>query len=334
MKDIVVISGAAGMTGSLLAADLLDRGNEVIGFDNYFAGSRDVIADLLPRKGFYFFDYDITNTANMDSLFAHLRSNYDEPSLSAFVNCGAVVHTKHFYCPDDTFKTNVVAMRDTLDRAVRIGFSIYINCSSSEVYSMKSYEEGGVLESTPVLMATAEQSMRTSYATGKLLTEFFMRDVVERGRIKGCSIRFANVYSPSEAHEEHLIPFVISSLLRDGRVLLFENARETRRTFLHNSDSCSAVTRLLYSPAALDGTVYNIGTDEEITVVDLVNKIARLMGLEDVSVDYSGRRSADPPRRLLNTKKLCDMTGWAPKISLDEGLRQCIEFQRKRLKGV
>src|SRR6476469_9945901 len=140
MKDIVVISGAAGMTGSLLAADLLDRSNEVIGFDNYFAGSRDVIADLLRRKGFRFFEYDITNTANMDLLFAHLKSNYDQSSLFAFVNCGAVVHTKHFYYPDDTFKTNVVAMRDTLDRAIRAGFSIYINCSSSEVYSMKSYE--------------------------------------------------------------------------------------------------------------------------------------------------------------------------------------------------
>jgi dTDP-glucose 4,6-dehydratase len=56
-------------------------------------------------------------------------------------------------------------------------------------------ENGGVRESDYLTMAAAEHSQRTSYATGKLLTEFFIKDAVDEGRIKGCSIRFANVYS-------------------------------------------------------------------------------------------------------------------------------------------
>jgi len=332
MKPLTLISGVAGMTGSLAAAKLLDRGDEVIGFDNYFAGSRESIADLLLHKGFQFFEYDISDSRHLDVLFAFLHAHYPADRFRlAFINCAAVVHTHHFYHPDETFNTNVVAMRDSLDRAVRGHFSVYINCSTSEVYSMNSWQEHGVSESSPVLLATAEQSLRTSYAAGKLLTEFFVRDTVDRGLITGCSLRFANVYSPSEAHAEHIIPFLIASLSRDRRVVLLENARETYRTFLHNSDSCAAVIRLLDTPAALDGSIYNVGTTEEINIVDLVSRIAELMGLNDVSIEYLGRRSADPIRRLLSITKLHQATGWTPQISLDEGLRQCVEFRRQKV---
>jgi dTDP-glucose 4,6-dehydratase len=330
MRKVIIISGVAGMTGSMTAAKLLERGDTVVGFDNYFAGSRDVIAELIPAKNFRFFEYDITNPEHMNSLFGHVESECPRKSCRpAFVNCAAVVHTKYFYNPDDTFETNVTAMRDSLGRAIKAGFSTYINCSTSEVYSMKSWEEGGVREDSPVLIATAEQSLRTSYAAGKLLTEFFMRDAVERGRIKGCSIRFANVYSPDEAHAEHIIPHIIDSLSRHKKVVLLENARATYRSFLNNSDSCASVIRLLDTPAALDGSVYNSGAVEEIGIVDLVATIAQLMELSDFSISYNGSRSADPPRRLLNTDKIFKATGWRASIPLIEGLKQCIRVHRE-----
>jgi dTDP-glucose 4,6-dehydratase len=245
-----------------------------------------------------------------------------------------VVHTRHFYHPDETFVTNVTAMREILERAINAGFCSFINCSTSEVYSMKSWQKGGVREDGPVVIATAEQSLRTSYAAGKLITEFFMRDAVERGRIKGCSVRFANVYSPEEAHDEHIIPHIIASLSRDKKVVLLENARATYRSFLHNSDSCDSVISLLDTPAALDGSVYNSGSNEEIAVVDLVTTIAGLMGmgLSGFSIEFDGRRSADPPRRLLNTDKIFEATGWAPQIPLIEGLSQCVQFYNERHK--
>lgn len=315
------------MTGSLVAAKLLDRGDLVIGFDNFFSGSRDLIARLQSRKGFHFIECDIACERDLDEVFMFAHSL--APACNAgrsFLNCAAVVHTRHFYHPDDTFATNVLGMRETLERAINSGFDIYINCSTSEVYSMRSWQDGGgVRESDPVLMATAEQSLRTSYATGKLMTEFFMRDAVERGRIKGCSIRFANVYSPDEVQAEHVIPYIIDSLRCRQEVVLLENARVTYRTFLHNSDSCSSILALVDAPAALDGSVYNVGTTEEIAIVDLVHKISDLMGLGNISITYHGSRSADPARRLLNIDKIRKATGWVPKVSLTEGLRQCID---------
>ena len=334
MKKVTIISGAAGMTGCATAEKLLARGEWVVGFDNFFAGSRADVERLAGQPRFTFFEYDLTRAADMDALFAFVRREFPAAdSRLAFLNCAAVVHTKHFYHPDDTFGVNVVGMRDSLERAIAAGCRTYVNCSTSEVYSMKSWEEGGVREESPVLVATAEQSLRTSYATGKLLTEFFLRDAVGRGRIRGCSIRFANVYSPTEAHESHIIPYAISALLRTGGLTLLENARGTQRSFLHNSDSCAAVVRLLDTDAALDGTIYNVGTPDEIGIVELVELIAKLLGLPRADIRFEGVRTADPARRLLNTAKIRAATGWQPEIPLAEGLRQCIAFWRQGAKG-
>ena len=315
MQEVCCISGVAGMTGSKVAEFLLKQDIIVVGFDNFFCGSRLIIEQLKARNNFIFFEYDICNKSQMDTLFDFIKQSYKQ-SNKYFINCAAVVHTKHFYHPDDTFATNVIAMKDMLDRSIYNGFKRYINCSTSEVYSMKSFKEGGVREDSPVLIATAEHTMRTSYAVGKLLSEFFIKDAVDSGKILGCSIRFANVYSADESHNDHIIPHIISSLKKSQSVILLENAKKTRRTFLNNYDSCMAVVKLLFCESALDGTIYNVGTMEEIYILDLAKKIATLMNIDDYNVSFQGIRTADPKRRLLNIDKIQQSVYWTPDISL------------------
>ena len=324
MNKVVVISGAAGMTGSKTSEYLLNKGYSVVGFDNFFAGSRKLIDELNKNEKFVFFENDINNSEQMDFLYDYVEKNYKDYE-KYFINCAAVVHTKHFYHPDSTFTTNVVSMRDSLERCINLGYTRYINCSTSEVYSMKSWVEGGTKEEDAILLATAEQSLRTSYASGKLLTEFFMKDAVEQGRIKGCSMRFANVYSPDEVYSDHIIPHIIDSIRDNNKVVLLENAKETQRTFLNNHDSCMAVIKLLENKNCLDGSIYNVGTQEEIYIVDLVKKIAELMGKKDINIEFQGRRTADPPRRLLNVSKIQKRAGWYAEVSLEQGLKECIE---------
>lgn len=187
-----------------------------------------------------------------------------------YVNCAAVVHTEYFYHAEDTFQTNVLGMRSFLAQAIEVGAGCFINCSSSEVYSMQSYCPGGVKEDDYIHLATAEHSQRTSYATGKLMTEFFMREAVNNGSIRGCSIRFANVYGNYERFAKHIIPHIASSLMQSGEVTLLHNAKETSRTFLHNSDSCGAVLALINTEGALDGSVYNVATQEEISIINIL----------------------------------------------------------------
>ena len=327
MKSLYVLSGASGMTGSELVRQILEseKDSRIIGFDNFFASSIDTIKEFLDDPRFVFYEYDINNAAQMKAIEDQVVSEKKAYDRTVYINCAAVVHTEHFYEVEHTWETNVISMKSFLEQAIRVGADSYINCSTSEVYSMQSWNEnGGVRESDYLLMSTAEHSQRTSYACGKLMTEFFMKDAVDKGKIKGCSIRFANVYSKHERFAKHIIPHIINELLEKGSVTLLENSKKNRRAFLHNIDSCRSVMALINSEKALDGTVYNVATDEEITIIDLTYKIAEKMGMPKPEIIFSGYRSSDPERRILNTEKIRTRTDWTPIITLDKGLEMCV----------
>lgn len=329
MKILYVISGVTGMTGNELVRQLLNQDDDevkIIGFDNFYASSIDTVKDCLDDERFDFYEYDLNDKEQMDtikSLVLDLKDDFDEVT---YINCAAVVHTEHFYNVYETYETNVVSMNDFLTQAIDVGAEKYINCSTSEIYSMNSWnEDGGVKESDFITMADAEHSQRTSYATGKLLTEFFMKDAVDTGKIKGCSIRFANVYSKNEKLPKHIIPHIINSFKTTGEVTLLENSKKNCRTFLNNYDSCSAVLALAKTDSALDGTIYNVATDEEISIIDLTKLIAKKMGIDEPVIKFEGYRESDPERRLLSTEKIRTRTDWEPIMDLDKGLDECVE---------
>ena len=333
MSKLYVISGVTGMTGNELVRQILskDSTDHILGFDNFFASSIDTVADHIDDERFEFFEYDINNKTQMQDIEERVKKLAPAYSEIIYINCAAVVHTEHFYHVYETFATNVEGMNDLLSQAVRVGADKYINCSTSEVYSMNSWNEnGGVKESDFLTMAVAEHSQRTSYATGKLLTEFFMKDAVDTGKIKGCSIRFANVYSKDERYPKHIIPFIINSFRDKGKVTLLENSRKNRRTFLNNYDSCSAVLALADTDSALDGTVYNVATDEEISIIDLAKMCAAKMGITDPVIEFEGYRESDPERRLLSTEKIRTRTSWKPVVGLEKGLDECITNYLKK----
>ena len=329
MNNLYVISGVTGMTGNELVRQILN-GNKgsVIGFDNFFCSSIDTVSDVIDDDRFTFFQYDINNTAQMAEIEYLVVSKKKDFDKVFYINCAAVVHTEYFYHVYTTFDTNLLGMKAFLEQAISVGADAYINCSTSEVYSMQSFKEGGVKESDYLLMSDAEHSQRTSYATGKLLTEFFMKDAVDNGKIRGASLRFANVYSKNERFAKHILPHIVNSLINDGKVVLLENSKVNKRTFLHNIDSCDAVLHLLEHPDAMDGSVYNVATEEEISILDLVALIAGKLGIENPEITFEGYRESDPVRRVLSTEKLRTKTGWAPKITLEEGIDMIIDFRK------
>ena len=106
---------------------------------------------------------------------------------------------------------------------------------------------------------------------------------------------------------------------------LLENSKVNQRTFLHNEDSCAAVIALEETESALDGSVYNVATDEEISIVDLVKLCGKKLGIDDPQITFNGYRESDPERRLLNTDKIRTRTNWKPKITLEQGIEMCIK---------
>ena len=329
MNDLYVISGVAGMTGNELARQIItQKRGYVVGFDNFFCSAIDTISDLIGINQFSFFEYDINNREQMSEIYDYIESKKNHYERIIYINCAAVVHTEYFYKVESTFETNVLGMRLFLQQAINIGAYAYINCSTSEVYSMHSFKDGGVKESDYLLMANAEHSQRTSYACGKLMTEFFMKDAVDNKKIKGCSIRFANVYSKNERFAKHIIPHIVESLMRDKEVTLLENSKVNKRTFLHNIDSCASVLALIDTDNALNGTVYNVATDEEISIIDLVYLVSNKLGINEPKIIFSGFRKSDPVRRVLNTAKIRSKTTWIPKISLSDGIDMILEYRQ------
>lgn len=322
-----MISGVTGMTGNELSRKLVAGGHRVIGFDNFFASSITTVEDILENQRFSFYEFDINNREQMEMLRDMVREETEMGRFDrvVYINCAAVVHTEHFYHVNRTFETNVLGMKAFLEQAEAVRADTFINCSTSEVYSMNSWGEHGVAESDYITMANAEHSQRTSYATGKLLTEFFMKEAVMEGRIKGCSIRFANVYSKNERYPKHIIPHILIQLKEHGGVELLENSKVNYRTFLHNEDSCGAVIALIQAEDALDGSVYNVATDEEISILDLVKLCAEKLGIENPRITFNGYRESDPKRRLLNTDKIKARTDWRPHITLDQGIAMCVK---------
>lgn len=329
MKNLYVISGMTGMTGNELCRQLLSQGHTVLGFDNFFASSLDSVKDVIDNPRLIFKEYDLNNAEQMADIEQYVKAHKAEFDDVLYVNCAAVVHTEHFYEVEHTFQTNVVSMKVFLEQAIRCGASTYINCSTSEVYSMQSWNaNGGVREDDYLLIAHAEHSQRTSYAVGKLLTEFFMKDAVDKGKIKGCSIRFANVYSNHERFAKHIIPHIFNELLTKDEIVLLENSKTNRRTFLHNLDSCRAVMELMATPSALDGTVYNVATNEEVTIIELANMIGEVLGKPNPKIRFEGYRASDPERRILNTDKIRTRTNWKPSVTLEQGLKMCAEMYK------
>lgn len=328
MSKLYVISGVTGMTGNELVRQILVDGStdRVLGFDNFYASSIETVSDHINDERFEFFEYDLNNSEQMQAFENRVNQIKESFEEIIYINCAAVVHTEHFYHVYETFATNVEGMNSFLNQAIRVGAQKFINCSTSEVYSMNSWNEnGGVKESDYLTLSDAEHSQRTSYATGKLLTEFFIKDAVIEGKIKGCSIRFANVYSKDERYPKHIIPFIINSFRDTGKVVLLENSKKNRRTFLNNYDSCSSVLALASTDSALDGSVYNVATDEEISIIDLAKLCAEKMGISDPVIEFEGYRESDPERRLLSTEKIRTRTNWKPQVDLSKGLDECIK---------
>ena len=147
--DLYVISGVTGMTGNELSRKLVAGGHRVIGFDNFFASSITTVEDILENQRFSFYEFDINNREQMEMLRDMVREETEMGRFDrvVYINCAAVVHTEHFYHVNRTFETNVLGMKAFLEQAEAVGADTFINCSTSEVYSMNSWGEHGVAES-------------------------------------------------------------------------------------------------------------------------------------------------------------------------------------------
>lgn len=309
-----LITGGAGFIGSHLAAALCARGERVVVLDDLSTGRRENLAGL-PVE-FHL------GTACDWALVARLASR-----CTQVVHLAAAVGVRRILAePVGSIEVNLEATRAVLAACAVARLPVLI-ASSSEVYGRSAaipFREDADL----VLGPSAVH--RWSYACSKLMDEFLGLAWHREHGLPVRICRFFNVTGPRQSPAYGMVLPRFCAAARAGLPLEVHGDGRQSRCFLHVDDCVAGVLALLARPEAV-GQVVNIGADEEISILDLAQRVVALAGssspvrLVPYAEAFPEGGFEDMPRRLPDTARLRGLTGWAPRRGLDDTIRGCLE---------
>jgi UDP-glucose 4-epimerase len=325
-----LVTGGAGFIGSHLAETLLDRGALVTVVDNLSTGDQANIAHLTPRLGFRFVQASDTDPGLMDGL---------APESDFIFHLAAAVGVKWILDhPVQSLENNFLGVRAVLEAAHRHSRPVLIT-STSEIYGKSSAVP--FREDDDAVLGPTSRS-RWSYAASKMVGEFLG---LAYHREKGLPVIVARLFNTVGPRQTGRYGMVIPRFVRQARagekLTVFGDGRHSR-CFLHVKDAVEALIKLAGHPGA-GGQVFNVGSTEEITVMDLARRILELVKpaeapqtnhpdleawIDRIPMDrvYSGDFE-DMARRVPDTSKILAYTGWAPRYSLNQALLDVIQDQ-------
>lgn len=316
----ILITGGAGFIGSHLSEALLDARHEVFILDDLSTGAIDNIAHLKGRPGFHY----VIDTVFNEPVVAEYVDRADVVfHLAAAVGVKLIVQE-----PVHTIETNVHGTEVILRHAVKKRKKVFI-ASTSEVYG-KSTTFPFVETADLVLGATTRH--RWAYACSKALDEFL---ALAYGKEKGLPVvivRFFNTVGPRQTGQYGMVvPTFVRQALAGVPITVFGDGTQSR-SFTYVGDVVDALMKLMVEPSAV-GEVFNIGNTEEVSMMDLAERVKTLSGSASpiVTIPYDEAYEAgfeDMPRRVPDLGKIGKLIGYEPKVGLDEIIRGVIAWQR------
>jgi UDP-glucose 4-epimerase len=319
-----LITGGAGFIGSHLAEALLARGQEVVVLDDLSTGSLQNILHLMRQPGFEFVLGSIMDEATVDRAVAACDVVYH---LGAAVGVRLV-----FEQPVRTIETNVRGTQHVLDACLRHGRKVLV-ASTSEVYGKDVHNgTGRFREDDDITIGT---SIRWCYATSKALDEFLARAYWQEKGLPVVIARFFNTVGPRQSPAYGMVlPRFVEQALRGLPITVYGDGSQVR-SFTWVGDAVEATVRLMDAPAA-EGRVFNVGSEEAVTIRDLAERVRRLAGStsEIVHVPYEeayGRGFEDIRHRVPDVTRLRQTVGYAPQTPLDLILERVIAHARAHL---
>ena len=314
----VLITGGAGFIGSHLSEAYLKRGDEVFIIDDLSTGSFDNIRHLKDNPGF---NYTIDNVHNQP-VTAELVDMCDVIfHLAAAVGVKLIVES-----PVRTIETNVHATEVILSLANKKKKKVLIT-STSEVYGLSTqvpFSEDGNL----VMGATTKG--RWSYACSKAIDEFLALAYWREKKLPTIVVRLFNTVGPRQTGQYGMvIPTFVKQALSDSPITVFGDGKQSR-CFCYVGDVVGALVKLMDDEKAV-GEVFNVGSDQEITIGDLAKRVKELVQStsEIVFVPYDEAYEEgfeDMPRRIPDISKINKQVGFRPEMDLEGILRSVIDF--------
>jgi UDP-glucose 4-epimerase len=325
-----VITGGAGFIGSHLAEVLLARGERVTVLDDESAGSPE---NLLAVRDHFDFNYVKGSAADRNVVESLLADADEVYHLAAAVGVGRIAAD-----PIDSIERNVLPVQVLLSeaaRSMRLGRSIRVFlASSSEVYGSNPAPQWKEEESI-VLGPTSEP--RWSYGAAKALDEFLALAYHRQCGLPVVIGRFFNVVGPRQTGSYGMVlPRFIESALAGRPPVVYDDGRQVR-CFSHVVDVCQCVAELMETDRAL-GRVFNIGSNEPITIMELAEKVVAAVDPR-LDIEFESYRSAYPGdfrdvrRRVPDLTTLHSVIAHRPKYSLDDVIREIVDWKRGSTAG-
>ena len=315
-----LVTGGAGFIGSHLCDALLAAGQRVLVLDDLSTGTRQNIAHLESHPGFEWCAGTVMDPQVVAALVARADAVFH---LAAAVGVRLIVES-----PVRTIETNVRGTETVLEQAGKCGKPVLIT-SSSEVYG-KSAKVPFAEDDDLVLGNT--RTGRWSYACSKALDEFLSLAYVREKGLRAVVVRLFNTAGPRQTGRYGMVlPRFVRQALAQEPITVYGDGTQ-RRCFCYVGDVVAALMRLIEHADAC-GRVFNIGSDEEVTINELALRVKTLAGSGSaiVRIPYEqawDEQFEDMQRRIPDLERIRGLIGFAPRAHLDEIIERVIDYER------
>ncbi len=313
----VLVTGAAGFIGSHLVEELVRIGEDVRAFIRYNSRDEKGLLTYLPKE--------------IESQIEIIPGNLMDPNgvRRAVRGCGKVFHLGaliaipySYVHPFDFVQTNVVGTAHVLNACLdNEALEMVVHTSTSEVYGTAQYVP---MDEKHPLQA------QSPYAASKIAADKLAESYYASFGLPIAILRPFNTFGPRQSLRA-IIPTIISQAIGGQKILLGNT--KPRRDFLFVKDTVRGFIEIGKCEEAI-GKVVNIGTGKDISVGQLAEKIIRLIG-KGAQIEIEDRRfrpeKSEVMQLLSDTRLAQKLFGWAPQYSLEDGLKETIDWYRENL---
>ena len=316
-----LITGGAGFIGSHLAEALVERGDEVIALDDLSTGTRENLAAIATHPRFQLIEGSVADDPRLPELVARSDEVYH---LAAAVGVSFVTQF-----PIETVERNIQPTDRVLKLAMGRLSRVFL-ASSSEVYGKGSAER--MREDDDMVLGCPSKT-RYIYAYTKLIDEFLGLAYHRQHSLPVVVGRFFNVVGPRQSGQYGMvIPRFVAQALAGGPVEVHDDGNQVR-CFMHVRDAVRAIIGLV-AAAETTGRIFNIGSDEAITIRQLAELVVRLANpsarIEHISyADAYGPGFEDVRCRIPHLERLRRTLGFQSRYRTEDILREVIESERQ-----
>jgi len=313
----VFVTGGAGFIGSNFIRHILRFGKDytVVNFDKLtYAGNLANLNSVTDNPAYRFIKGDISDAAATEAAM---------DGCDTLVHFAAESHVdRSIYEPAPAIETNVTGTFILLQVARKVGIKKFVHVSTDEVYG----------DIAPGAFADENSPLRPNspYSASKAGSDLLVRSYVRTFGFPAVITRSSNNYGPYQFPEKFL-PLMITNALEEKPLPIYGDGKQ-ERDWLHVEDNCRGILAILERGRV--GEVYNIGGLDIVENLTMAQQLLRLLGKPESLVTSVKDRPGHDRRYALNCQKIEKEIGWKPQISLEEGLRQTIDWYRSNAEWV